>query len=201
METKKSRGWRYRMPKIAAVLLHFCLGYGYAERAYGQSASDEYRMKAIYLRKLPTFVEWPLQNKGKQGSGPATIHVCVAGNYSFGVFLGQEAVKASESGQKMDVRHLDKSAEWKGCQVLFVSRSEEKHYGKILEALKGGNVLTVGETAEFLESGGIVELCFENGRMQFEVNLAAARTAQLKIDARLLAMAKRVIREKERVGS
>ncbi len=67
METKKSRGWRYRMPKIAAVLLHFCLGYGYAERAYGQSASDEYRMKAIYLRKLPTFVEWPLQNKGKQG--------------------------------------------------------------------------------------------------------------------------------------
>jgi hypothetical protein len=84
--------------------------------------------------------------------------------------------------------------------VIFFSRSEAKRYGKILEGLKGKSVLTIGESEDFLEAGGMVELSFENDRLQLEVNLVAARNANLKVDARLLAMAKRVVTEHSTPG-
>jgi hypothetical protein len=186
---------------VAAALLQVCLGCGCVGQAYGQSQTDEYRLKAIYLRKLPKFVQWPAQDTVKQSSRTDSTQLCVAGNYSFGVLLGQEAERATELGQKMDIRLLGKELGFRGCDVVFVSRSEWKKYEKILESLKGSNVLTVGETDEFLEAGGIVELNFADGRLQFGVNLAAARAAHLKIDARLLSMAKRVIREKDQAGT
>lgn len=101
----------------------------------------------------------------------------------------------------MEVRWMHKELELKGCQIIFVSRSEERRYGKILESAKGTNAPTVGETDGFLQAGGIVELNFENDTLKFEVNLTAARAANLKLDSRLLAMAKRVIREKEQTGT
>jgi hypothetical protein len=180
------------------VCVPICLTLCYAGRVWAQSVTDEYRQKAIYLRKIPNFVEWPAERGDRSGSKAEPIHICVAGNYSFGVLLVQEAERASESGQKMGVRLIRNKGEWKGCEVAFVSRSEARRYGQILEELKGSNVLTVGETDGFLEAGGIVELDFRQGQLRFEVNLSAAQVAQLKIDARLLAMAKRVIRDKER---
>jgi len=45
-----------------------------------------------------------------------------------------------------------------------------------------------------------VELSFEHDRLRMEVNLVAARSANLKVDARLLAMAKRVVTEHSTPG-
>ena len=104
------------------------------------------------------------------------------------------------SGRKIELRWVHKEQELDGCEVIFFSRSEEKRYGKILQGLKGKSVLTIGESEGFLEAGGMVELSFEKDRLQMEVNLAAARNANLKVDARLLAMAKQVVTEHSAPG-
>jgi len=57
-------------------------------------------------------------------------------------------------------------------------------------------VLTVGETVDFLEVGGIINFIVEEKKIRFEINVAAARKAGLKVRSKLLRLAKRVVREK-----
>jgi uncharacterized protein DUF4154 len=80
---------------------------------------------------------------------------------------------------------------------VFVSRSESKRYAKILRALKGADVLTIGETPDFLEAGGAVTFSLQgdltgNAQLQFEVSLPATSDAHLRISSKLLAVAHRV---------
>jgi hypothetical protein len=74
-----------------------------------------------------------------------------------------------------------------------VSRSESKNYAKLLQAVEGAGVLTVGETPDFLAAGGIISFAVEREALQFEVNLVAADNARLKISSRLLGLARRVV--------
>ncbi len=197
---KENRAWRASW-KVAAVLLQACLFGSLLGVAHGQTATPEYQLKAIYLRKIPNFVQWPAGDEQKGELGMEPIHLCVIGNYSaFAVVLAQQAALPTGSEKKLRIQLVDKQMEWKGCQVVFVSRSEEKNYGRIVESLRGKRVLTVGETNRFLEAGGIVELAFVNEKLQFAVNLDAARAAELKLDARFVSLANRVIQGKNKAG-
>ena len=57
----------------------------------------------------------------------------------------------------------------------------------------GQPVLTVGETEHFAANGGIIGFCLEVKKVRFEINLAAADRAGLKISAKLLTLAKTVL--------
>jgi len=50
-------------------------------------------------------------------------------------------------------------------------------------------VLTVGESPEFLDQGGIINFLLKDGSVRFEINLEPARIARLKLDANLLTVA------------
>lgn len=93
----------------------------------------------------------------------------------------------------MEVRWVRKSQDLSACQVVFVSRSEKKDYNRALDAVRGRMILTVGETPEFLDAGGIVSFSGQENAIQFDVNMGAAKAAQLKISSRLLALARRVV--------
>jgi hypothetical protein len=164
---------------------------------FGQVRSEEYRLKAVYLRMIPSFVEWP---PSAGNAGKAAFLLCTVGNYPFGTRLAIEIQGVTIGGRKIELRLLRRGQELDGCEMVFFGESEAKQYGKILESLKGKSVLTVGETKGFLEAGGMVELSFENDRLQMEVNLVVVRKANLKVDARLLAMAKRVVTEHSTPG-
>ena len=185
------------MKLLTRLMLAVCTAWACPGGAFSQVLSQEYQLKANYLRKIPSFVEWP---PSAATSSKAAFQLCTLGDYPFGTRFAWEVRNASVGGRKMELRWAHEEQELDGCQVIFFSRSEAKRYGKILEGLKGKSVLTVGESEGFLEAGGMVELSFENDRLQIEVNLVAARSANLKVDARLLAMAKRVVTERGTPG-
>jgi hypothetical protein len=54
-------------------------------------------------------------------------------------------------------------------------------------------VLTVGESEDFVQAGGMIGFFLEDNKVRFEINLNATERAKLKISARLLALAKTVI--------
>jgi hypothetical protein len=60
-------------------------------------------------------------------------------------------------------------------------------------SVKGSAVLTVGESSDFAESGGMIRFCMDGNKIRFEINLAAVNAAKLKMSARLLTLAKAVI--------
>jgi hypothetical protein len=125
----------------------------------------------------------------------------VRGDFSFGTSLAELARGASPHGRTVEVRWVHKDQELRNCHIVFVSRSESGRYAKLLQALEGTNVLTVGETEGFLGAGGAISLSSQRDTLQFEVNLPAANSAHLKISSRLLALARRVVTSTEAAKS
>jgi hypothetical protein len=160
--------------------------------------TPEYRAKASYLAKFPSFVEWP---EGALPPEGAPFLLCVFGEYRFGVALAEATRGATVHERRIETRWISKEQELRACQVLFVSRSEQKKYGRVLEAVSGQMVLTVGETPEFLVAGGIVTFSMQQSTLQFEVNLDEANKAHLKISSRLLALARHVVNRAEAAKS
>jgi Holliday junction resolvasome RuvABC DNA-binding subunit len=78
---------------------------------------------------------------------------------------------------------------------LFICSSEQKNLKEIIDLLKDHSVLTVADMQGFLESGGIVNFVIEENKVGFEINIAAAEHAKLKIRSQLLRLAKRIVEE------
>jgi hypothetical protein len=162
------------------------------------SSTLEYRAKANFLSKFPIFIEWP-ENALLTGHAPFLI--CVFGDFPFGTLLAEITRGTTAHERRVEIRWVRKEQELTSCQILFVSRSEQKKYGQVLEAVRGQSVLTVGETAEFLNAGGIVSFSMEGEKLKFDINLDEANRVHLRFSSRLLALARRVLNKAEAAKS
>jgi hypothetical protein len=159
---------------------------------------DEYSAKATFLAAFPNFIEWPAE---AFSSLQMPLLLCVFGDFSFGTSLAEKTRGASIHGRRIEVRWVHKEQDLRACHILFVSRSEASRYGKILKTVEGASVLTVGETSNFLASGGAIDFLFEEDRLQFEVSVGAATDAHLRISSNMLALARHVITRSEAAKS
>jgi YfiR/HmsC-like len=159
-----------------------------------QAVSTEYQRKAAFLVQFPNFVEWPID---ASQTAQTSFQICVYGDFGFGTSLAESTRGTTVHGRKLELRWVRKLSEIRTCQILFVSRSEHARYGQVLAAAANSGVLTVGETAGFLEAGGAICFSYDRELLQFEVNLTAARDARLKMSAQLLGLAKRVMNPAE----
>lgn len=154
------------------------------------SASTEYQVKAAFLYHFAQFVDWPAE-AFKDANSPITY--CTIGEDPF-----QGALDASLDGKtlgprRLRVQHLKRPGGLDGCQVLFIGNEEKTSIANKLASLEEKPVLTVGESEHFAEDGGMIGFCLEDNKVRFEINLAAAEHAKLKISARLLTLARKVI--------
>jgi hypothetical protein len=155
------------------------------------SPSSEYHAKAHFLSKFPIFIEWPTN---ALPTGNAPFRICIFGDFPFGTSLTENTRGIAIHEKPIEIRWIHRQLELKSCQILFVSRSEQKRYREVLEAVRGQGVLTVGETPEFLDAGGIVSFTMQQEMLQFDVNLYEASKARLKISSQMLSLARRIVR-------
>ena len=153
-------------------------------------AANEIVWKANFLAKSAAYIEWPVDSPLHNANA---FRWCVYGTFSFGTTLAELTRDLTFDGKRSEVKWIRKEAELSGCQIIFVSRSEAKNYVKVLDAARAGRALTVGETKDFLDVGGMVALFTDGKAPAFEVNLDAADAAQLKLSSRMLALARRVV--------
>jgi len=176
-------------PILAAILLVCPLGIPL--NAEASEDRTEYQLKAAFLYNFAKFVEWP-QNTFKNADSP--IDICILGASPMGPIL-QETVRGKlVDGRPLAVREFANSSRSAGCQILFVSASEQKRLRAILEATKSSNLLTVGETDNFTAGGGVVGFNLDQGRIRFDINLQAAQLQRLRISSKLLSLATTVKR-------
>jgi hypothetical protein len=159
---------------------------------------NEYQAKASFLAAFPKFVEWPPDAFSAEQS---PLLLCVFGDFSFGTSLAEATRGTSIRGRHVEVRWARKEQDLRACHILFVSRSEGKRYGSIFKSIQGANVLTVGETSDFLASGGAIDFLIAEDKLQFEVNIGAASDAHLRISSNMLALARHVISRTEAAKS
>lgn len=154
---------------------------------------DEYQVKAAFLYNFAKFVEWPAD---ALPDASASITLCILGEDPFGITLEQTISGKIVIGRKLVIKRLKEiySSKLEVCHILFISLSEKRRLLPLLEVFKDASVLTVSEIEWFAKVGGIIHLTLEEGKVRFEINVAAAERARLKISSRLLRLAK-VIRE------
>jgi hypothetical protein len=181
----------------ASLCCVFCFLALGATSLLGQRSTDESRFKAACLKKIPSFVQWP-EGKGQQEDTP--FHFCLYGDSSFGMPMARELAGSRIDGRTVDLRLVRTEPEMRACDLIFIMQTNGKNVARILAPLKGLTILTVGESEGFLEAGGIFELKYEGNTVEININLTAAKNAQLKLDSRLLTLAKRVVVQKKQPG-
>ena len=75
--------------------------------------------------------------------------------------------------------------------------SENARLTRILTAMQGWPVLTVGDTPQFAERGGMVGFSLDGNRVRFTVNVPASRAAKLTLNSEFLRVAAKVLRSRE----
>jgi hypothetical protein len=150
-----------------------------AASAATQEVSLEYRVKATYLYNFVKFVEWPATAR----SGPVTL--CVAGRNPFGTVLDEIIQGEVINGRPLTARVILEPEP--GCHVLFVPDGAASN--AYLRAARGTPTLTVGETSDFLDRGGIINFVTEGRFVRFAISTTAAEQAQLHVSSRLLQLA------------
>ena len=161
------------------VLLAAVIACGSVAVPHAQDVPQEYQIKAAYLYNFLKYVEWPKPLN-------RTFLICVAGQNPFGTVL--DGLTKNERVRGNLVKTDIILAPEPGCDVIFTPRTS--NISAYLSAAGGMPILTVGETPNYIERGGIVNFFLEDGKVRFEINRNAAERAGLRISSRLLHLAR-----------
>ncbi len=194
------------------IILALLPGLLIVHQAFAQDASEmEYKVKAAFLYNFLKFIDWPEQKKVEDDK---PLIISIIGKDVFRDIF-DELKDKKVNGKKVIVKKFkgidEIDSDWRNkntelhpdieairkTHILFICPSEKKHFKKIIDSVRNNGVLTVADTEDFLETGGIINLVTENKKVGFEANLIAAKQAGIDIRSQLLRLAKRTIKDEK----
>ncbi|MBU0675180.1 MAG: YfiR family protein [Proteobacteria bacterium] len=182
-------------PVLSTSLAGFSLpSLTLANAMQSREVPREYQLKAIYLYNFLNFVYWPLEKCDPPGVMPREI--AVIGHSPFGDALQALKHKLHKAGTPLDVIYLGsyhKGMDLSGCRLLFVCDSEKQNFETIIASVAGKPVLTVGDSEEFVEAGGMITLISRQNKVRWIINRMHTREAGLQMKAKLLDIAVKVV--------
>lgn len=181
------RGLAKVMRLIAiAILLIFAIPPA-TMTTYGANVGDgltvEYQIKAAFLYNFAKFVQWPAEASGLSGE---PFVLCVSGDEPFRI-IHQYLAGKKVRGQLITVRAVDNVGGASGCHLLFVSAMSAQLRQALPHVI--GSILTIGESEDFIRSGGMINLVRADNRLRFEIARNAGERAGLKFSSQLLKLA------------
>jgi hypothetical protein len=144
-------------------------------------------VKAAFLLNFTKFVEWPPASFANDRS---PVSICILGDDPFGPVIDAVVNDEFVNSRKLVVQRLRQLPAVGRCQVMFIENMDKDVPG-ILAKL-GPGVLTVGQGDTFIRDGGIIAFVIENRRVRFDISQTAASKADLKMNAKLLSVARTV---------
>lgn len=145
----------------------------------------EFDVKAALLMHLGKLVTWP---EAAFESETSPFVIAVVGPDPFG-----EALRKLEGrivrGRRIRTRYYETMKDYKPCHILYCNLAGPDQVRERRSRLARDHVLTVGGAIGFAERSGIVEAAVTEGHLELKINLAAARKADLRLEAGLLALA------------
>ena len=150
--------------------------------------SLEYGVKAAFLSKFGSYVEWPAT---AFNSPTSPFNLCLTGSADeFGSTLEKVISGENINGRGVVIRRIKTVERNADCHILYISASESQRSEQIIESVRGNNVLTVGDGG----SNGIIDFVITNNRVRFNIDDEAAAQNGLIISSRLLSLALNVKR-------
>lgn len=154
-----------------------------------QAGVLEREVKAAYLYKFASFVEWP---EGSFARPDSPLLIGVAGADALADQLDRMVAGRSAGGHPLQVKRMRKGEPPAGLHMLFVGAVDKAQLQDWLAACQSQAVLTVSDSEEAHALGSIINFVIADDRLRFEVALRQALAAHIRISARMLSAAYRV---------
>lgn len=154
---------------------------------YESEAPPEYDVKAAFLLNFTRFVSWP-RPPAERDASPFAI--CILGDDPFGGALERTVAGETLGNRTIIVKRIRKWPDT--CQVLFLPAALPSQASVLAQT--GSDVLTVGESPDFLADGGMIRFVVEGRRVRFDINRSAVTKSSLKMSSRMFEVARAVLR-------
>ena len=171
------------MRYLAIVLLTLSQGLAAAEVDDGESL-----VKVSIVYNIARFVSWP-ETSGQDNA--ANLIICIQkDNQLATAFSSLAAAQGANGGfqlrliERFGVQNLE-------CQVAFLSEEDLDYVD--LSAMARDAILTVSDTAGFINDGGTIEIQRTGIKLGFSVNRLIERLSSVSLSSQILQLAEKVI--------
>ena len=184
--------WRVvtRLLRACALSIGVAAGVAGPRPAQADAQADEYRVKAAFLYKFGSYIEWP---SGSFARADSPVAIGVMGADALADELAQIVAGRNVNGRPVLVRKLRPGGPIAGLHVLFIGGSDSGRLAEILAAARGRALLTVTESEDALELGSMINFVVVEDKVRFDVAPPPSESGNLKISARLLGVARKVV--------
>lgn len=148
------------------------------------AATKEQAVKTGFIYNFTKFVVWPNSSYVLD-----TFNLCIVGGNDLGNSL--QALDGKLVGNKpLALRRMSENDSLRHCHVVFLNK--ENSIQKTIQKINHLPILTVSDSVDFINQGGMIGLIRDGRRVGFEINIQAVNAAGLHIGAQLLKLAKKV---------
>ena len=186
--------WCHRIPSLAVMGVAFLITAA-PLRSFAAANTIEYQVKAGFLFNFAKFVEWPGGTQTGHSDlrlgivAPDEIHELMAKALD-GKVVGNRSIRV----ERISATDIETGAALP--QIIFIHQDVQRlrqdlgfSQQQLFALAEKQPVLIVGESAGFATSGGIIGFVQRGENLRFQVNLAKAQRAGLKLSARLSGLA------------
>jgi hypothetical protein len=174
---------------LAAILFGACvLAPMSAVRAQGAERPREALVKAAFLHKFFSFVEWP---EGTFARPDTPVRIGVIGDDEVWQDLLELSKDRVRDGRPVTPVRLLPGESLSGVHILYIRSPSPARITEILAAAPPG-ILTVADADSAFAKGSVVSFFVEDGRVRFGISMQAAAHQGLRLSSRLLSVARKI---------
>lgn len=173
---------------LAGFLMLFVLCAPPAQ-AVGASVKPR-EMMALLVTKFPKYATWP---KRRSSSEPMVLCLVTQDRKLRSTIVGLLDGK-THTGRKWKVMTHSNLDDAKDCALVFIGKDLPEPDTAWYERMSDAGVLTFGEKEPRKDRTSIINFILVGKKMRFDLNLASAEKAGIKINSRLADVANKVIK-------
>lgn len=151
-----------------------------------QAATKEEAVKAGSIYNFTKFVIWPNDVRTEDN-----FYLCVFSKNK--PHAGLQALSGKLVVDKpLVLRHMIEGSNINNCHVAFIANDTKNNVQKTLNKITKLPILSVSDSPDFINNGGMIGLIRDGQHVSFEINITATNAVVINIGAQLLKLAKRV---------
>lgn len=157
-------------------------------RAQDGAEASEPAVKAAYLYRICSYVSWP-----SQPAAASPLVIAVLNSPQVHAELARLLPGRKIDGRDIELRRLHEADAVDSVHVLYVGSEPLVRSNTWLKLAAARSLLLVSDQNDGLAQGAAINFLRVSGRVRFEAAPDAAARHGLKLSARLLAVAERVV--------
>jgi YfiR/HmsC-like len=175
---------RRRLVRVVLLLVLVSIAGASLATAEDPQASED-QVKAAFLVNFPKYVDWPA---GAFSRDDSPFVIAVLDDPAVADEIAKVITGRTVNGRRIVLTRVASGDDVGACHLLFISAEAQRHSPAFLGTVAPG-ILTVGESDDFLDGGGVINLALRDRQVALEVNLNAAANAGITISSKLLRVA------------